>query len=324
MPKRFSVTGEISLDRLRNPGQPAWQGLGGCATYLSLALGRLGVQTLFATVAGDDLPPGSLTPLQEAGVDLRLRQAAGPTARLDITYNQAGDIVRLRFETGVESQIDADWLPEVFWQADWIVVGTAPYGYQQQVIARANQCGRLVTLSTQREFDGAWDMLGALLPHLDVLFINSNEVVNLSGDSLQAGLGAMRRLNPHLTCLVTCGERGAILLHGDKLWTVAACPGPVVQPTGAGDAFAAAWLASWAQGADVESALRMASVAASLALRGPAHTALASAEEIKIRLSQCRHMFPLETWPAESREAQAALSTEDAWCHQAVDRKVVR
>jgi bifunctional ADP-heptose synthase (sugar kinase/adenylyltransferase) len=98
----------------------------------------------------------------------------------------------------------------------------------------------------------------------------------------------------------------------------------VVQTTGAGDAFAAAWLASWAQGSDIESALRTASVAASLALRGPAHTTLASTEEIEIRLPQCRHMLPLETWPAESREAQAVLSVEDAWCHRAVDRKVRR
>ena len=318
------MTGEVSLDQLRNPDQPAWQGLGGCATYLSLALGRLGAETLFATVAGDDLLPGSLTPLQEAGVDLRLRRVAGSTARLDITYNQTGDITRLRFDAGVESQLDADFLPDAFWQADWIVVGTAPRSYQQQVIARADEHGRLVALSTQREFDRDWDALGSLLPHLDVLFINSSEVVNLSGDSLQAGLGAIRRLNPRLTCLVTCGQRGALLLHGEQLWRVAACPGPVVQTTGAGVGFAAAWMASWAQGSDVQSALRTASVAASLALRGPAHTTLASPEEIEIRLSQCRHPLPLETWPAESRGAQTVLAAEDAWCHRAVDRKVRR
>ncbi|GAG00040.1 unnamed protein product, partial [marine sediment metagenome] len=264
-----------SLDRLRNPDGPAWKGLGGCATYLSLALGRLGVQTLFAIVAGDDLPPGSLTPVQEAGVDLRMRRVAGPTARLDITYNQAGDITRLRFDAGVESQLDADSLPDVFWQADWIVVGTAPRSYQQQVIGRADQLGRLVALSTQREFDRDWDALADLLPHLNVLFINSSEVVNLRGDPLPVGLKAMRGLSPGLTCLVTCGQRGALLLHGEQLWKVAACPGPVVQTTGAGDAFAAAWLASWAQGSDVESTLRTASVAAWLALRGPAHTTLA-------------------------------------------------
>jgi sugar/nucleoside kinase (ribokinase family) len=318
------VIGEVSLDRLRNPGQPAWQGLGGCATYLSLALGRLGVETLFATVAGDDLPPGSLTPLQEAGVDLHLRRVAGSTARLDITYDETGDVVRLRFETGVESQMDADCLPQAFWQADWIVVGTAPHGYQQQVILRADQRGRLVALSTQTEFEGEWNVLGSLLPHLDVLFTNSSEVVNLRGDPLPVGLKAMRRLNSHLTCLVTCGQRGALLLHGDSLWKVEAYPVPVVDTTGAGDAFAAAWLASWAQGSDIESALRPASVAASLALRGPAYTTLASAEEIEIRLCQCRHPLPLETWPAQSREAQAVLSAEDAWCHQAIDRKVSR
>ncbi len=321
---RFAVTGEVSRDRLSGPGMDPWQGLGGCATYLSLALGRLGADVLFATVAGDDLDPAWLAPLRQAGVDLRLRTLAGPTARLDLAYDQNGDIARLRFEAGVESQMDAGHLPEDFWSADWIIGGTAPRRYQAAVVRRADALGRSVALSTQREFHGEWELLAAILPHLDVLFINSGEVVDLRGDPLPAGLDALRAVHPRLTCVVTCGPRGAFLLHGDRLYRVAACPGPVVNTTGAGDAFAAAWLLTFARTGDPTYALRVASVAASLALRGPAHTTLPHWDQVESRLKECGERLPVEGWPLGSAGARTALAAEDAHCHRALDRRVTR
>ncbi|NIP85641.1 MAG: hypothetical protein GTO03_08790, partial [Planctomycetales bacterium] len=112
------------------PGMGTWEGLGGCAVYLALALGRLGAEVIFATVVGDDLDPAWIEPLGRAGVDLRTRRLASPTARLDLAYDHKGDIARLRFEAGVESGMDINQLPADFWLADWIVVGTAPRAYQ--------------------------------------------------------------------------------------------------------------------------------------------------------------------------------------------------
>jgi len=321
---RFGVTGEVSQDRLSQPGIGTWEGLGGCAVYLALALGRLGAEVIFATVIGDDLDPARLEPLDQAGVDLRPCRAPGTTARLDLAYDRRGDIARLRFEAGVESGMDITQLPADFWSADWIVVGTAPRRYQAAAITRADELGRSVGLSTQREFERDWESLAGLLPQLDVLFINSGEVVGLRGDQLPRGLNALRAANPHLTCVVTCGGRGAFLLYDHRLYQVAACPAQVINTTGAGDAFGAAWLFTFAHSGDAAYALRAASAAAALALRGPAHTALPTWAQVERMLKARGENLPVERWSITSREAQAALAAEDVHCHRTLDRQVAR
>ncbi len=321
---RFGVTGEVSQDRLSQPGMGTWEGLGGCAVYLALALGRLGAEVIFATVIGDDLDPVWLEPLDQAEVDLRPRRSPGSTARLDLAYDHKGDIARLRFEAGVESGMDINHLPADYWSADWILVGTAPRRYQAAVITHADGLGRSVGLSTQREFERDWESLAGLLPQLDVLFINSGEVVGLRGDQLPRGLDALRAANPHLTCVVTCGARGALLLHDSWLYQVAACPAQMVNTTGAGDAFGAAWLLTFARNGDVGYALRSASAAAALALRGPAHTTLPDWVQIEVKLQACSEHLTVERWPFASREARAVLAVEDAHCHRTLDRQVTR
>ncbi|GAB4538609.1 MAG: sugar kinase [Anaerolineae bacterium] len=321
---RFGVTGEVSQDRLSQPGVGIWQGLGGCAVYLALGLGRLGAEVIFATAIGDDLNTAWLEPLRQAGVELHLRRLAGPTARLDLAYDHKGDIARLRFVAGVERCLDADQLPSHFWSADWILVGTGPRAYQTSVVQQAHARDRLVSLSTQREFQGAWDSLLALLPHLDVLFINSGEVTGLRGDRLPVGLDALHNANPRMTCVVTCGERGAFLLHNDWLFRVTACPGQIVNTTGAGDAFGAAWLFTFAQARDPAYALRVASVAAALTLEGVAHTSLPDWSRIEGALQDKAASLQVERWPASSAQALAALMAEDAHCHRVLDRRVVR
>lgn len=321
---RFGVTGEISHDRLTQPGLATWEGLGGCCVYLALGLARLGAEVTFATVAGDDLDPAWLAPLYQSGVDLRLTRLPGPTAQLEIGYDLQGDIVRLRFQAGVERHLDVAHVPAELWSADWIVAGTAPRGYQAATIQRAHALGRRVALSTQREFQGDWASLAERLAHLDILFINSGEVVGLRGEQLPAGLAALRAVNPNLTCVVTCGRRGAVLVYERWLYRVAACATAVVSTTGAGDAFAAAWLVAMQRNGDPAQALRTASAAASLALRGPAHTSLPDWHELQGRLAECGQALRVERWPLHSGAAQAVLAAEDAHCHGSLDRQVAR
>jgi sugar/nucleoside kinase (ribokinase family) len=259
--------------------------------------------------------------LEEAGIDLRLRRLPGPTARLDLTYDETGEVAGLKFSPGVECSMDVSWLPSDFWTGDWVVVGTSPHDYQAQVIDRAHSSGRRVSLSTQSEFSQEWEKLAEILPNLDVLFINSREVVSLRGERLAQGLESIRAVNPHLACVLTCGERGAFLLLDQKLWKVPVYPGPVLNTTGAGDAFAAGWLASWTSGLDMPQALSRAAVAASLALRGPAHTTLPDNDRLQRELALCPRLS-VTSWPAFSEEAMAVLDEEDSQCHYAVERQV--
>jgi len=286
-----------------------------------LALARQGAMVRFATVGGTDMPDRYLTPLHAAGVDLHVRTLDGHTARLELQYDQDGEIVALRFEGGVEKYLAMRRLPTIFWDSDWILVGTSPHDFQRQVVEWGKAAGRMTALSTQGEFDGEWELLRELLPHLDVLFINSREVVNLRGGALRQALAAMREINPSVTCLVTCGERGAFAATGEDVWWVEACSGPVVNATGAGDTFAASWLWGVSQGMSIDVALVRAAVAANLALRKMAHSGIPGRQRLCDEMAACHLPLVKHTHYADPA-CQKALDDEDQLCHWSMSKSV--
>jgi sugar/nucleoside kinase (ribokinase family) len=97
---------------------------------------------------------------------------------------------------------------------------------------------------------------------VDILFANSDEICSLyQVDDFEE---AARRVSGH--CSIACltrSEKGSVILtaEGDRI-DIPAAPAMVVDTTGAGDLYAAGFLAGWAQGADLETAGKMAAVAA--------------------------------------------------------------
>jgi ribokinase len=67
-----------------------------------------------------------------------------------------------------------------------------------------------------------------------------------------------------LTCIATLGRVGVFAATPEEAWNVAALPVPVVDTTGAGDAFVGALVAALATGRPLPEALRWASVGAAL------------------------------------------------------------
>jgi len=97
---------------------------------------------------------------------------------------------------------------------------------------------------------------------IDILFANEDEICSLyEVDDFEE---AARRVQGH--CAVACltrSEKGSVILTAEGVRIdVPAAPTEVVDTTGAGDLYAAGFLAGWARGADLETAGRMAAVAA--------------------------------------------------------------
>jgi sugar/nucleoside kinase (ribokinase family) len=81
--------------------------------------------------------------------------------------------------------------------------------------------------------------------------------------------------------VITEGERGA-RVYSDGRWRhVAAFPCDSPDPTGAGDVFAAAFLAALHEGKDVAYAAAFASAAAVLSIRAPGLASIAGRDEIE-------------------------------------------
>lgn len=97
---------------------------------------------------------------------------------------------------------------------------------------------------------------------IDILFANENEIKALSGKAdFDAAVAATAAKVPLL--VVTRSEKGAIAVEGGTRAEVDAEPvEKVVDTTGAGDLFAAGFLAGQAQGRGLEESLRMGAIAA--------------------------------------------------------------
>lgn len=83
---------------------------------------------------------------------------------------------------------------------------------------------------------------------IEVLLPSADEAALLAeGASDEA---AARLAHCHPVVAVKLGDQGAVVASGDRVHRRTVPPAPVVDPTGAGDAFDAGFLAAWLQGAD--------------------------------------------------------------------------
>ncbi len=141
-----------------------------------------------------------------------------------------------------------------------------PRAAMREAIAIAKNAGRKVafTLSDNFVISRHGDDFRTLLQDgaIDILFANEGEICTLMAtDDFEAAVTAAAPLVP--TLVVTRSEKGAIALQGGERAQVSAEPiDKVVDTTGAGDLFAAGFLAGQAEGRSLAESLLMGSVCA--------------------------------------------------------------
>ncbi len=96
---------------------------------------------------------------------------------------------------------------------------------------------------------------------VDILFANESELLALYETDDWSTAEAQVRAEVKLACL-TRSEQGSVIVSGAETHRVAAVPTQVVDTTGAGDAYAAGFLAGYTQGQPLAEAGRWGSVAA--------------------------------------------------------------
>jgi ribokinase len=99
--------------------------------------------------------------------------------------------------------------------------------------------------------DGFWSLVG----EVTVLLPNRTEAQVLAGQPhSRAALTAL--LARARVVVVKLDREGCLAGTGGSVWHVPAPPGTIINATGAGDAFNAAFLARWLEDEDVEAACR--------------------------------------------------------------------
>ncbi|MFJ9539058.1 sugar kinase [Streptomyces sp. NPDC101225] len=147
----------------------------------------------------------------------------------------------------------------------------------------------------------AAEVLRALADRADIVFVGLDEAQDLWGAELEPG-DVRRLLTGPRVLVVKDGGRAAHAFTGaaGEVCTVPAPRTEVVEPVGAGDAFAAGFLAGLLRGEDLRRALRLGHVTASSALRVTGdHGPLPDAATISCLLD-----LGDEDWPAGARTAR--------------------
>jgi fructokinase len=132
----------------------------------------------------------------------------------------------------------------------------------------AHAAGRQVALSLSDPFcvdRHRTAFLDLLKQDVDILFANEAEVSSLYEENSFEAAAERARLDVTLAAL-TRSEAGSVILHGAQTVEIAAEPTRVVDTTGAGDAYAAGFLAGLTAGKPLAVCGRLASIAAAEAI----------------------------------------------------------
>ncbi|HEU5322925.1 MAG TPA: PfkB family carbohydrate kinase [Methylomirabilota bacterium] len=262
MPPQFLVIGHAVQDL--TPGESAGDGapwrLGGTVSYAALLASRLGLRTAVFTAAAPDLP------LEEAlpGVEV----VRIPSERSTQIRNVYQDHSRVQYIVQQAAPIGAEALPDEFREAEIVLLGPVTGKVDIRLGERFPRA--LIGVSAQgwlRELDAdgrvrpvrpeRWQADSLLQPGR-VLFVSDED---LPPDNVRAVLD---RWSGRVEVLAfTRAERGAEVCHRGVWKHIDAFPAATVDPTGAGDVFAAAFLVRYRESGDPWEATRFAACAAS-------------------------------------------------------------
>ncbi len=281
----FLVIGHVTKD-LRPDGGFT---IGGAATFASLAAQRLGLRAGIVTSASPDV----LAQLPEAlpGVAVAALPASESTT-FENSYEQGR---RRQYLRGRAAPLTPEAVP-----APWLETRIVLLGPLAQEVAP--ECasafpGALLAASPQgwlRQWaaDGlvsptAWAAAPQVLPHLHALILSREDVIaHHQGDQQQEHIAALLANWASVTPLLalTEGAEGATLYQAGTTRHFRAFPTTEVDPTGAGDVFAAAFLVQYAIGQDAAAAMRFANCAASFAVEQPGTAGIPTSEQVAARL----------------------------------------
>jgi sugar/nucleoside kinase (ribokinase family) len=237
------VVGSVAFDDVRTPFGEGEGLLGGSATHFSVSASFFSTVRLVAVV-GEDFEPAHAAPLLERGVDL-----AGLQRRSGKTFRWAGEYdYDLNNPRTLDTQLNVfrDFEPEIpsHWRRTPVVfLANIDPELQSRVRSMVDE-PRLVAADTMNFWIGSKpDALKRTLRDVDVLLINDGEIRQLTGlYNLVEAADAVRELGPRVV-VVKRGEHGVLVFAEDEVFAVPAFPlRRVLDPTGAGDAFAGGFL----------------------------------------------------------------------------------
>ena len=239
------VVGTLAFDTIETPYGKVDRVIGGSAPFASLAAKTKNVECAVVSIVGNDFPKSYLDLLISKGIDISEVQIEkdGKSFFWSGKYHDNMN-KRDTLETQVNVLANFDpKIPKNYTNLDILVLGNLDPKVQLSVISQFEKRPKFTMLDTMNFWmDNTLDNLLKIISKVDLICINDEEVIQLSGcKDYKNGVKKILTMGPKYL-IMKKGEYGSTL-YSDNLEFF--CPSfkvkKVIDPTGAGDSFAGAF-----------------------------------------------------------------------------------
>ena len=242
---KIIIVGTLAFDTIETPHGKVERVIGGSAPFASLAAKTKNVECAVVSIVGNDFPKSYLDLLISKGIDISEVQIEkdGKSFFWSGKYHDNMN-KRDTLETQVNVLANFDpKIPKNYTNLDILVLGNLDPKVQLSVISQFEKRPKFTMLDTMNFWmDNTLDNLLKIISKVDLICINDEEVIQLSGcKDYKNGIKKILTMGPKYL-IMKKGEYGSTL-YSDNLEFF--CPSfkvkKVIDPTGAGDSFAGAF-----------------------------------------------------------------------------------
>ncbi|MCD6140709.1 MAG: carbohydrate kinase family protein [Thermococcus sp.] len=252
------VLGHVAIDHVIFPDKREIILHGGAATAVATSAALSGAKVGLVTKIGKDFPKEWLNRLSEI-LDIKgVHILEGNTIHIYMIYHEDGS-VDAPVDMGVAQKMGETEIPEEYLNAKIFHISPIPPEEQLKVINRLK--GKRISLdfnpTYMEDYKTKKDLMKEIISRTEIIFPNEREARTITGEKdLKKAAKILYEWGANLT-IITLGEKGALLYNGEKFMEFEALPiNEIVDPTGAGDAFAGGFLAHYAKEKPIEKCIK--------------------------------------------------------------------
>lgn len=329
---RVVIVGNLTIDDVVLPnGATRMASAGGNSLYAALGARLWQPIVGIVTRRGEDFPHDLSAALHNLGVATDgIVDIPGPTVRNWVIYETNGArrwLYRTPRARSLEVAVQPGDLPRAWLQTDPPPVAhvtAMPIGAAEAIVETIRQLAprTLITLDTHEDYVRDYrQRLRALAARVDVFLPSRSELTDLVGydDPLRALIDLTSLPTPLI--VIKMGADGALLWDkaNQTLHEVGAAPGPVVDVTGAGDAFCGGFAAALSLGCNALDAARRGALSAACAVADFTSLRLAEVDPIEIQERLLHDPPPVRALSIPSASEQISVPGADRGISSAIE-----
>lgn len=243
---------------------------GGGGTNAAVTFARQGLKTACISVVGMDINGEEiLKELASENVETKYFQKHDDdlTAYSTILVQEFGERTILSYK-GEGQHFDANKIPFDELQSKWVFLDSlgGHYDLLEKSVNWAVKNGiKLATNPGGKELDYGLEKLRPLLKNFSIVIMNQEEAAKLTGISYEKEIDIFKMMDEVIggVFVMTKGPNGVVVSDGKNLYSAGVPDSPVVERTGAGDAFSSGFVTEYIKSGDIVKAIQFGTANAS-------------------------------------------------------------